>query len=93
MEESVKKATLSKPFLQNNRTQISKQRGGPNRRHFHAKGLSPGETSSRIAPGTVTLTEDQLNALLRSVGRLSTEDDQDLGTGSGKNHICSLFLY
>ncbi|KAK7101605.1 coiled-coil domain-containing protein 66-like isoform X2 [Littorina saxatilis] len=77
IEEPIDKPKPGKDFIKKNREEVKKYQADWDKENYSRNSFRSGATSSEIKPGTVTLTQDQLNALLATVGKLKP------GEGSG----------
>lgn len=81
MPESAHTKKSSKDFIKKNKEQF--QHPKPEDNHSgHTR--SSDKLSTHIKPGTVTLTQDQLNSLLASVGKLKSGDVSHVRISIGK---------
>lgn len=82
-EPAQKPKKPAKDFIRKNREQYRAQKQDDDKENQRSSSTSTGRPSSQIKAGTVTLTEDQLNALLATVGKLKPGEGGSLRISIG----------
>ena len=86
-EPAQKPKKPSRDFIKKNREQYRMQKQDDDKENHRSNSASTGRPSSEIKAGTVTLTQDQLNALLATVGKLKPGEGGSLRISIGSWEI------